>query len=919
MDFVKPEMAETAETAERGGDGGNGGNGSYGMAKNTHVLSGEHPDYAELNFALDKQSLILYNGGQCTNTLQSLMGPDNVWNFGSDADPSFTNGSEVTVVYTDTGRKTVINGTEEYTDFIIISLDETFIASIHTNAQPSTDSGIYYTCVNDSVSLIAENKGSGYVWDITTVSGPDISPDEYSGFEYEQIDLLFSETGHYIIKHKAKNDCCGWSDTVNIEIIVNEAPIFDMPPTATLCKQTDVTTLTVNNITDSNPSLYHWSPVTGLSNYIHTDNSSSVDVSNISSDITYTFTATNPDGNCQHSETVTVEVENDWIVVPDITNVVCGKDGSIILNTSHITGGSGSFSFNWLTPPLGSVTELTDLEAGVYTVEITDNLKGCSIKKNISVNWGNSALVVLSKKFTANCSGENNSGTALIEWLNGTGDYTLTWNTGSATVAAGENQYLISNLPNGIYEVSLTDNNSGCTVTTGFEIQGSPPLDISIQNGYPFMNSACGLNDGQMEVIVTGGTPGNPPYYYSWSHNPSLNLPVAYDLGPGSHTLIVKDILGCTDAIGFDIFDPIPDMPVVDTPYVLCVGDNLPVITGQGEANANYTWYQTNPYESNPVIMDDGVQTLLNTNINYTSYVDNSTAGQYPLWLIQSSNNCQSEAFYFEIIVSETPQSPIVPAPIKICQGASLPDLIVSPDNNATLTWFDDNPLINNNANIILENSDTLFAGNSSYQNLVDTNISGTYSVWLNQKIGSCESGYSEMLIEVISQPGLIPLDSLLICEGTSIELNDYYQTNGNDTYTWFEGLPYEGNNLTVQNNTLLIPQNDINTYWVLYEITNGCSDSTDLKVYVETQVSAGTVINDISAICNDEELSISLFDMINDYDLNGEWMETSTINSGTFVDNPPSFNPFNLPAGIYTFQYKVNGKNRMSFRQSND
>ena len=116
---------------------------------------------------------------------------------------------------------------------------------------------------------------------------------------------------------------------------------------------------------DSTNFNYTWDPDAGtaVSNYERIDLPAG----------DYFITITDPaNPGCEDVITVVVEAEDSPLTVTAIVNANpdCGlANGSVTINVS---GGSGDYSYSW-----GSQT-INNLEAGVYTVTVADNVTGCT-------------------------------------------------------------------------------------------------------------------------------------------------------------------------------------------------------------------------------------------------------------------------------------------------------------------------------------------------------------------------------------------------------------------------------------------------------------------------------------------------------------------------------------------------------------
>jgi hypothetical protein len=104
----------------------------------------------------------------------------------------------------------------------------------------------------------------------------------------------------------------------------------------------------------------------------------------------------------------------------------------------------------------------------------------------------------------------------------------------------------ITGLSPGTHQVSVQDS-LGRTDTLLVELGESGPLQAFGQAGAA---TSAGASDGYFEILdVQGGT---PPYSFNWQDNGSNSL-WRYNLLPGTYTLEMSDVHGCTEEFSWDI------------------------------------------------------------------------------------------------------------------------------------------------------------------------------------------------------------------------------------------------------------------------------------------------------------------------------------------------------------------------------
>jgi subtilisin-like proprotein convertase family protein len=257
--------------------------------------------------------------------------------------------------------------------------------------------------------------------------------------------------------------------------------------------------------------------------YLWSNGATTQDINNLSAG-TYTVDITNGNG-CMVSETYVVNNITNGTMVSDtiILNEVCSNGtGSIDIT---VTGGSAPYSFVWSN---GATTEdLTSLNSGNYTVDITDN-DGCLYSETYSIlNIITNTAVTASNIIDENCG----DGTGAIDiTVNGSASpFDFSWSNSATTED-------ITGLDAGSYEVTITDA-SGCVVTDVFVVN-------NITNGLTattiVTEESCSGNDGAIDLTITGGVPS---YSIIWS-----NSEITEDLSglsAGVYSYSIEDATGC--------------------------------------------------------------------------------------------------------------------------------------------------------------------------------------------------------------------------------------------------------------------------------------------------------------------------------------------------------------------------------------
>ena len=298
----------------------------------------------------------------------------------------------------------------------------------------------------------------------------------------------------------------------------------------------------------------------------------------------YTVNITDANG-CTSTNTVTVgNTGGPQVTVASITDVTCngGADGQAAVN---VTAGTPPYSYSWSTTPVQTTSIATGLEAGIYSVNVTDSL-GCVTALTIVISEPTPVqanVTVISNDFC----GQGN-GSASVTATGGSPGYTYNWNTSppqSGTTAI--------NLVGGVYQVTVTDTD-GCSVTDTVTINSFPGLSLAITSQ---TNVDCaGNSNGSATVNSSQGT---APFTYLWSTTPAQSSATATGLAAGTYTVTVSDVNGCSSTTGVTITEPTALSATTSFTSASCGLNNgtASVNVNGGTPSYSYSW-STSPVQT---------------------------------------------------------------------------------------------------------------------------------------------------------------------------------------------------------------------------------------------------------------------------------------------------------------------------------
>ena len=347
-------------------------------------------------------------------------------------------------------------------------------------------------------------------------------------------DIYNLNAGGYTVTVTDMNGCIKVQDWV-----INQPPTIDIgsSPFSTSCF-------------DSEDGGAQMSINGGVGNFSYSWSNGSVS-QNLSEVGVGTYTLTVTDGNfCERITTIQVTSPAEIIIEETVQNADCfgNNSGSV---TTQISGGVGSYDFNWSNG--ATTSNLSQLSSGTYTLTITDD-NFCEKVKEIIVNQ-NTDIDVSSQLTMPTCY-DSNDGSIDLFPSGGSGDFTYLWNT-------GEEIEDLDGLGNGDYIITITDGN-GCEEIQLFSIEA--PDSISITSTV-FDVSCFGEGGGMIQTEAMGG---NGNFNYVWSNNEMASTITS--LFAGDYTLTVTDLTGCEQIEIYNLTQPDEMIIIPSITEVSCYG-----------------------------------------------------------------------------------------------------------------------------------------------------------------------------------------------------------------------------------------------------------------------------------------------------------------------------------------------------------
>jgi gliding motility-associated-like protein len=510
---------------------------------------------------------------------------------------------------------------------------------------------------------------------------------------------------------------------------------------------------------------------------------------------------------------VTLEIHDPppiQALLPD--EEVCA--GTPLFLSPSVDGGvPGNFTYQWSTGESAPSILAIPLANTSYTVTVTD---ACGSTAEVTNN------VLVSEVPTAMLSGQgflctgNPAQTVDITIdFTGTGpwEFQMMLNgTPLPPITTSDNPYIYStNIP-GVYELmgvsSVIGNCQGAAIgvapilinTVTVEAEPSPPT--------------C-AGAGSITAFPDGGV---PPYNYTWS-NGFPDLPTALGLAPGTYTVTVSDMFGCTGTDQATIVAGPPMVASATSPTgATCndpLGGSINVSVNGGTAPFTYTWTGGIGNTGNPTGLAPGTYDVT-VNDDYGCV---------------STASATVAADLIPPIANASPGMPLT------CNAmtSSVNGTGSATGNNISYQWS--GPGIVSGANAINATVDE----------------AGTYILLVTNNSNGCTSEASAIITADQSTPVAVGTGGILSCTEPTISLDGTGSSTGaNIGYDW------TGPGIVSGGNTLTPSVNADGTYTLtVTNLLNGCTDDVQVQVEQDTDVPNATIAAPQALTCTTTTITL--------------------------------------------------------------
>ena len=248
-------------------------------------------------------------------------------------------------------------------------------------------------------------------------------------------------------------------------------------------------------------------------------------------------------------------------------------------------------------------SELTGLAPGTYTLVLTDNADGCSIRKTFEIEEADAQMRVELDDTMTDCHYNH---TIKARVYGGTRSYrymisgplsALTFDTGSPVLVADPNtgeeyfEYTLSNVTRGgTYSFTFTDTHN-CSVTATIDLESELAF---VENDIEVVNVDChGGDQGAINIGVEGGSRA---YTYAWTKDGddawTATTPGVANLSAGTYQVVVSDGT-CSIERKFTITEPTEISIVLNPTDITCYGDangSISATVSGGVSPYTYKW-----------------------------------------------------------------------------------------------------------------------------------------------------------------------------------------------------------------------------------------------------------------------------------------------------------------------------------------
>jgi gliding motility-associated-like protein len=306
----------------------------------------------------------------------------------------------------------------------------------------------------------------------------------------------------------------------------------------------------------------------------------------------------------------------------------CFGDSLASLETNLIyddgTEVSGIVTYQWFENGVaipasesGTISTLSNLGPGEYTVEVTDQTFGCINSTSITLESPAELLLDVVDIQNIDCYGDN-VGSATASITNGTAPFTYQWNN-TIDVNIPTDVSSPNVLAAGTYNLVVTDINN-CQQSQSFEITQNDIISLEINS----LEANC-YDSSDGVLIVTNAIGGSSPLNYEWRNEDNeivSTSSIVENIASQMYYLTAFDDLLCSFSDSIFLGEPEPIVVQDSIINISCYGENTGSISldvSGGTGDYSYSW---------------------NDDLSNSNQVIGLTAGLYSVNIVDT-NGCQ--------------------------------------------------------------------------------------------------------------------------------------------------------------------------------------------------------------------------------------------------------------------------------------
>jgi gliding motility-associated-like protein len=719
------------------------------------------------------------------------------------------------------------------------------------------------TCLINQVSLNtmgSSNSGNlSYVW--STLDGNIVAG---QGTPNPIVDA----PGTYQLILTNQTNGCAALDLAIVAANVAQPPISILPPDLLTCTQTN--TILQGQLNSNDPMLFHWQASNG-GNILSGDSTLQpvVDQPGL-----YTLSATNTANGCTATQSTSVVLDN---ITPTVLVAMPGPLTCTALSQTLSASGSSAgpeFIYQWSTTNGNILSGNNTLNPivnapGDYQLQITNNNNGCLANVSILVIQDTVApsALILTPSDTLTCL------TTQLELI-GDGTGTAQWTTQNGNILFTSGFSAQVDGP-GIYLLTTTDPNNGCTATNTvaiFENQQIPMVSIAPPDILTCLETSVQVNSNAQGQSLQYGWQTNGGNIVTGQTSSAITVDQ-----PGMYTVTVTDgVNGCTITTSVDVTQNIdlPNIQIVPPATITC---DFPTVTITGQnlsLPGNFTYSWTASGGANIV---SGQGSLMPT-------VD--AGGVVTFACFNSDNGCSSVQ---SVNVPQNTLPPVADAGLNDTLSCLTNALTIQGAGSGapglTYSW-----MASNGGNIL--------SGASTPNPSV--NQPGIYTLTVENPVNGCTATDQVQIFNDLNAPvSSAGTAATLTCTLLQTNLNGSASTGANFSYLWTAS---SGGNIVNGSNTLSPLINEPGVYTLaVTNAVNGCVATSSVTVpenITPPGVDAGTAAN---LTCAVQSISLS------GSSTGGAATYLWSTSNGNLLNGVNTLTPFINQTGNYTLTATLN------------